>query len=128
MIIDVNKNYFEKYCSAETLAKIIDYPSIGHMWQDCATKYAELEAIEDQGQKYTYATLDEDMGKFRSLLMDADLNKGDNIGIIVQSSYDFVKTYMAAQTLGLVTVLIPIHLEGQDLSACVKRYHMKALI
>ena len=128
MIIDVNKNYFEKYCSAETLAKIIDYPSIGHMWQDCVSKYADLEAIEDAGQTYTYSMLDEDMGKFRSVLADAGLKKGDNIGIIIQSSYDFVKVYMAAQTMGIVTVLLPIHLEGQELSACVKRYHMKALV
>ena len=108
MIIDVNKNYFEKYCSAETLAKIIDYPSIGHMWQDCVSKYADLEAIEYAGQTYTYSMLDEDMGKFRSVLADAGLKKGDNIGIIIQSSYDFVKVYMAAQTMGIVTVLLPI--------------------
>lgn len=128
MIIDVKKNYFEKYCSPEILEQIIDYPSIPHMWQSCIKKYSELEAIEDAGKTYTYADLDCDMGGYRSILADNGLSKGDNIGIIVQSSYDFVKTYMAAQTLGIVTVLLPIHLEGEELSRTIKRFHMKAVV
>lgn len=127
MIIDVQTNYFKKYCSPELLAQIVDYPSISHMWQDCVSKYGELVAIED-GDKYTYKAMDEDIALYRGLLTEKGLEKGDFVGMLVQNSYDFIKAYMAIQTMGCVAVLMPPHVEGEELLAHTRKFKMKTLV
>ena len=114
MIIDVQKNYFEKYTTPEQLEKIVDYPSISHMWQDCVNKYADLDAIEDRA-KYTYKEMDEEIALFRGLLKSKGVEKGDMVGMLVQNSYEFIRAYLAIQTLGAVAVLMPVHVEGEEL-------------
>ena len=113
MIIDVQKNYFEKYTTPDQLEKIVDYPSISHMWQDCVNKYADHDAIEDRA-KYTYKEMDEDIALFRGLLKSIGVKKGDMVGVLVQNSYEFIRAYLAIQTLGAVAVLMPVHVEGEE--------------
>ena len=127
MIIDVKNNYFEKYTSPELLAQLVDYPSIAHMWQDCVNKYGNLPAIEDKA-KYTYREMDDDIALFRGLLESKGVKKGDFIGMLVQNSYEFIRAYLAIQTLGMVAVLIPPHVEGEELLAHTFKFKMKGLI
>lgn len=120
-------NYFEKYCSTETLARIVDYPSISHMWQKCVEMYADLIAIEDD-KKYTYSEVDSDVKYFRGLLQNNGVESGDNVGIIVANSYPFVKAYLGAQTYGCCTLLIPTHVDADTLENYIVKYKLKALV
>ena len=127
MIIDVQKNYFEKYTTPDQLEKIVDYPSISHMWQACVDKYANLDAIEDKA-KYTYKEMDEDIALFRGLLKATGVEKGDMVGMLVQNSYEFIRAYLAIQTLGAVAVLMPVHVEGEELLNNIIKFKMKTLV
>lgn len=120
-------NYFEKYCSAETLAKIVDYPTVSHMWQKCVEMYGDLVAIEDD-RKYTYSEVDNDAKNFRGLLKNSGVESGDNIGLIVANSYPFVKAYLGAQTYGCCTLLIPTHVDADTLEKYINKYKLKALV
>ena len=126
-MIDVKENRFTKYCSEETLSKIVDYETVSHMWQACVGMYAERIAIEDEKQ-YTYGELDEDIARFRGSLVAAGIETGDFVGIFVPNSYEFIRAYMAVQTLGCTAVLIPVHLSGPELYGCTIKYKMKALV
>lgn len=126
-MINVTENHFLKYCSADTMAKIVDYPSVSHMWQKCAKMYGERIAIED-GEAYTYSRMDKDIAEFRGVIASYGLKAKDMVGIIVPNSYPFVKAYLAVQTLGCSAVLIPVHLTGEELYNCTLKYKMKALI
>lgn len=127
MIIDVQTNYFEKYTSPELLAQIKDYPSVAHMWQASVEKYGDLDAIEDKA-KYTYKEMDEDIALFRGLLSSKGIKKGDFVGMLVQNSYEFIRAYLAIQTMGGVAVLIPPHVEGEELLKHTLKFKMKSLI
>lgn len=127
MIINVTENHFLKYCSQEVMGRIVDYPSVAHMWQECVKMYGELIAVED-GAKYTYNQMDEDISLFRGILASKGVNKGDNIGIIAPNSYDFIKAYLAIQTLGCVAVIIPAHLTAEELLGCTRKFKLKVLV
>lgn len=126
-MINVTENHFLKYCSSEVMERIVDYPTVAHMWQECVKLYGELTAIED-GEKYTYNQMDEDIALFRGSLASKGIKKGDNIGIIAPNSYDFIKAYLAVQTLGCVAVIIPVHLTSEELLACTRKFKLKVLV
>lgn len=127
MTIDVTENYFTKYASSETLSRIVPLPSVCHMWQKCASEYADITAVCD-GTEYTYGELDEDVAEFRSALSEKGLKSGDHVGILVPNSYDFIKAYLAVQTLGCVAVLLPVHLDTQAVFGCSVKYNLKAIV
>lgn len=126
-MINETPNYFEKYCSAKTLAQIVDYPTVSHMWQKCVEQYSDLIAIEDDG-KYTYSEVDNDVSVFRGILKHNGVNPGDNVGVIVANSYPFVKAYLGAQTYGCCTLLIPTHVDADTLENYIDKFKLKVLV
>lgn len=118
---------FEKYTSAETFAKIKEYDTIPEMWQNCVA-YGDRIAIEDNGEKYSFAKLDADCGNFRAVLKDHGLKKGDRIGIYAPNSYDFVKMYLSAVTAGYVAAVLPPHLDEKTVFGCSLKFQLKAIL
>lgn len=127
MIIDVKENYFRKYTDEETFKKIINYPTVVDMWKHCVEEYAEDFAIQD-GEKYTYAKLEDDASKFRGVLANAGIQKGDKVGVVIPSSYDFAKVFIALATYGAVAVLMPVQLDERTIFGCSQKFGCKAVI
>lgn len=119
---------FRPYADAETFAKIVEMDSVSEMWAHCLKEYAEKEAIWDDGQKYTYAAIEEDCKALRAVLLQKGLQKGDNVGIYAPNSYEFVKAYLSAVTLGLCAVILPPHLDDQTVFGCTMKFQLKAVI
>lgn len=126
-MIEITENKFLPYASEETLDRIVKYPSMTHMWEACVSQYGENVAVED-GEKYTFAALDKDVAAFRAVLAEKGIKAGDKVGMLVPNSYDFIKVYLAATTLGAVAALLPAHLDQKSVYGCSLMFDMSALV
>ncbi len=127
-MIVANPNAFDEFTTDETLAKIVDYASVSEMWAHSVTAYGAVEAVAMQDQSVTYSQLDDLVARFRTVLQQNGVQKGDKVGIYLPNSIDFVKTYLAVTTLGAVAVLLPAHLDSMTVFGCSMKFALKALV
>ncbi len=118
---------FRRYTSLETFERIVDFPNVSEMWTRCISEFADDIAIVD-GASYTYAKLDEDAAHFRTVLKENGANTGTLIGILCPNSYGFVKAFLAATTLGVAAVLLPVHMDAQTVAGVASKFGMKAIV
>lgn len=124
----MSTNIFEKYTDAQSFAKIVDFANLTEMWQHCVNTYSDKSAVIDNGVDYTFASLDAEIAKFRTVLKDNGVNTGDIIGILAPNSVGFIKAYMAANTYGVATVLLPPHLDAMTVFGCSMKFGLKAIV
>lgn len=118
---------FKKYTDEQTFSKIVDYESISAMWKSCVESYSDKVAIVD-GKEYTYGELDSEIAKFRTVLKNAGVCAGDNVGILAPNSVGFIKAYIAINTLGAAAVLLPNHLDAVTVFGCSMKFGLKAIV
>ncbi len=122
-IYTTNRENFRKYTDPETFEKIVSYGTVGEMWKDCAEKYADLIAIEDDGRKITYKQLEEDASYLRPLL-----GEGKRAAILCPNSYEFAVAYIAAVTSGNAAVILPPQLPADAVYGCCMKLGANELI
>ncbi|MBQ6153271.1 MAG: acyl--CoA ligase [Ruminococcus sp.] len=125
--MEFTRDVFAKYCSAEDFAKIKEYDTVSQMWIRCVEEYADSIAIEDDGEKYSFLKIDEDIAYFRTLLKD-DSDKKLRVGIYARNSYDFVKAYLATVTLGYCAVILPPQLDAPTVFGCSMKFSLDKLV
>ncbi|MBQ1684909.1 MAG: AMP-binding protein [Clostridia bacterium] len=123
-----NADRFRRYTNAETFDKIVDYGTITAMWKHCAEEYSELTAIEFDGEKYSYKTLDDDAAALRSAIRGAGVQPLERVALIAANSYDFVRAYLAVVTAGCTAVVLPAHLDETAVFGCMMKLGAKALV
>jgi len=126
-MIEINENKFLKYASKETLDKIVKFPSISHMWENCVSQYGDLPAVED-GEKYTFSQLNKDVASLRTILKEKGVKPGDKVGLFMPNSYEFIKTYLAVTTSGAVAALLPVHLDQKSVYGLSMMFGLTAVI
>lgn len=119
---------FADYQSAEVLAKIREYDTVAEMWADCVAKYANDPAIDFAGVTHTFAELETDAAKFRTVLCEAGIRIGDRVCLMSPNSYDFVKAYIAAVTLGITVAILPPQLDREGVFGCSKMFSAHAVL
>ena len=119
---------FEKYTDSVSYSKIVDYSSVSDMWNHSVSAYGESIAITDDGKEYSYKDTEEDVARFRGVLSENGVKRGDRVAILSVNSYDFVKAYLAVTTLGAVAVLLPPHLDATAVFGCSMKFGFRALI
>lgn len=115
-------NPFARYASEETLAKIVDFKSVGEMWNHCVSTYAELLAVTDGENSYTYAGLEDAVSHVRATLSRNGVQKGDCVAVYMQNSCDFVAAYLGITTFGAVALLLPPQLNDMAVFGCCYKY------
>ncbi len=123
----ITENVFAKYTDKDTFSKIVDYSCITEMWEHSVKKYSSNIAIVD-GIEYTYAALNDMVKRFRGVLDDNGVKKGDIVGIFMPNSVDFVKAFLAVTTIGAPAVLLPPHLDSMTLFGCCIKFGIKAIV
>lgn len=127
-IIKTSAEPFRRYMDPGEFERIRPYESLTAMWRASVEQFGPQPAIEDDGRTYTYAELEADAALYRAVLTDAGVEKGDRVGILCVNSYDFVKTFLAAVTLGCTAVILPPHLDAGSVFGCSMLYGLKALV
>ena len=122
------KNLLAEYMDPEDLERLVDYPSFAALWEARSAEYADLTAVEDNGEKYAFARLEADAAGLRTRLKEAGVNKGDRVGVFAPNSYGFVKAFIAAVTLGATAAVLPPHLDAPSVFGCTMKFGLKAII
>lgn len=119
-------NIFEKYTTPETFARIRELPSVSAMWSRCLEEYADAPAICDGGETCTYAELEAQTARFRTVLTGA--HRGGRIGILSPNCLGFVKAFLAVTTLGDTAVILPAQLDEMSIFGCCMKYGIGTLV
>ena len=122
-----SRELFSKYCEPSEFARIIEKDTVIEMWRDVIKEFKDDIAIEDNGNKYSYAQLDQDMAEYRGVLASKGLKKGDRIGVFARNSYDLVKMFLAGVTFGLTVAILPAHLDEKTVFGCSMMFGLAAL-
>lgn len=125
-MLSPNKEIFRKYGDPEQFDRIVDRDSVSEMWQYSVEQYPDIVAIEDDGKQYTYAAIEEDVSRFRTLIRRE--GKKPRVGILCPNSYDFVRAYLAVTTLGYTAVILPPQLDAMTVFGCVMKFGIEELI
>lgn len=96
--------------------RVKEYESISSMWDDVLSLYGNNIAVKQEDKEYTYKKLNEDIVNFRGYLYSKGYRPTDSINITSTSTYDFVKAFMAAQTLGLCVNVFPSSIVDNSLT------------
>ena len=121
-------NLLAKYMDPEDLERLVSYPSLAAMWKARSAEYADLTAVEDNGEKYTFARLEADAARLRTRLIEAGVKKGDRVGVFAPNSYGFVKAFIAAVSLGATAAVLPPHLDAPSVFGCSMKFGLKAVV
>lgn len=119
------RELFRKYTDADTFERIREFGTVSEMWRNCLAEYADAVAVEDDGNKYTFAAIEADIARLRPLLSG---EKGDRVGVLAANSYEFVAAYLAAVTAGCAAVLLPAHLPAEAIFGCTMMFGLKKLV
>ncbi|MDD5923550.1 MAG: class I adenylate-forming enzyme family protein [Clostridia bacterium] len=122
------RDLFRKYTNDETFDRIKEYSNVSEMWKDCVNNYSSDIAIVDNGESYSYARLESDCAKMRTIIKDANSKEKMNVGILCANSYDFVKAYLAVVTSGHTAVILPAQLDNTAVFGCSMKYSLDMLI
>lgn len=122
------ENLFVKYTGEENIKKIKCFDSINELWRESVELYKDELALQDPSRKLTYGELDIEVSKFRAVLRQNGINKGDFVGVFAPNSIEWAKAFLALETLGCCAVLLPPHLPGQALFGCGMKFSLKAII
>lgn len=118
---------FRNCTSEEAWSKIVDYSSVGEMWEKCVSEYSNLTAIVD-GANYTYADLEKEVSLLRAHLLEKGIKSGDRVGVYAPNSINFVISFLAITTIGAVAVLLPAHLDNLTVFGCTLKFNLKGLV
>ena len=119
---------FRRYTGEETFNRIKHYESMAQMWEECSAEFADSVAIVDKETEYTYRQLARDVANYRTVLRDSGVKKGDTVALLIPNSYDFVKAYLAAVTLGCTAAVLPAFLDAAAVYGCCMMFRPTALV
>ena len=126
-MLSPSKEIFKQYTDPEQFARIVDKDSVSEMWRDSVTAYPDVVAIEDDGKRYTYADIEADVSRLRTIIKSDD-DKSLRVGVYCPNSYDFVRAFLAVTTLGYTAVILPAQLDNMTVFGCTMKYALDAII
>ena len=122
------ENVFEKYTSKEQFERIKCFDSVVELWNESVKEFPNEVALADPNRKVTYQEFDNQVARFRAVLKNSGLGKGDVVGLYAPNTIEWVKAYLAIESIGAVAVLLPPHLPEQALFGCGMKFGMKAIV
>lgn len=109
--------FYRRYTGEETFQRIKHFDTLAQMWEARSAEYADLTALEDDGKKYTFGQLRQDVEQFRTVLKNHGADK-TRIALLIPNSYDFVKAFLAVVTSGCTAVILPAQLDEAAAFGC----------
>lgn len=120
-------NYFYKMLPPEEMEQLSYIPTVPEFVEWFTRKWAELPAVSDTVNTYTYAQMGERIARRRAYLNALGLAQGDRLAIWERTSIDAVEMFLAATSAGYVGILLPTGLPAPAIVGCCKRFGVSAL-
>ena len=119
---------FKDYQKPEIFSKIKEYATVSEMWDMCVKSYSDRTAVICAGKSYSFSALESDAATLRAAYLEAGLKKGDRICLYAVNSYEFIKAYIAAVTLGIAVAVLPAQLDEMAVFGCSMKFSAKAIV
>ncbi|MFH1640664.1 MAG: AMP-binding protein [Candidatus Omnitrophota bacterium] len=101
---------------------------VARLLDSIAKKYTDKPAVIFKGETVTFSQLRDMSLKLAGSLMGLGLKKGDKVAICLSNCPEYIYTYLAIWSLGLVAVPLDFMLTQEELSSCLSHSEAKVLI
>jgi fatty-acyl-CoA synthase len=104
--------------------------TIGRMWDDVVAAHGGRPALvsRDQGIRWTYAELDEQVGRCARGLLAAGVRKGDRVGIWSPNNAEWVVVQFATAKIGAILVNVNPSYRAHELEYALRQSGCSLLI
>jgi citronellyl-CoA synthetase len=93
--------------------------SMGLMFQQTATKYANKSAIIFEGRELTWGQFNALVNQFAHLLKQQGVKRGDSVALLMENRIEMLASIFALAKIGATTGLINNSLRGKPLIHCI---------
>lgn len=101
---------------------------VGHFLRRSADKFPEKDALITADARMTYKTLNTRVNQLANALLDAGLQKGDRITVILHNDIEFIETYFACAKSGGVFVPVNNLLKEREMRQILEYIQPRFLI
>ena len=116
-----NQEYFERMLPKEEYERIPYLPTMGQFVDWFTKEYAQMPALSDTVNTYTYKELGERVARRRAFINGLGLPKGAHIAIFDRNSQDAIELFLAVTSAGYVAMNFPASLpEMAVVGSCMK--------
>lgn len=112
---------------AEELAQLDFIPTIPEFVTWIESKWADLPALSDTVNKFTYKEMCSRIALIRGLLAENGLQKGDKVAILDNTTPDAVMMFLAVTSAGCIAINLPSQLPPQAIAGCCMKFGVKML-
>jgi len=89
--------------------------NVGYLLSNSADKYPERLAVISEESRWTYRAFNERTNQLAGAMLNAGLEKGDRIAILLLNSSYFVEAYFAAVKIGLVVTPVNFRFTSREI-------------
>jgi len=104
------------------------FSSVADLFISTTKSFKDNDAIVWDNGKKKYSDLYSDVTKLQHHLLHLNFNKGDNVALLFKNEYDFVVSFFACSSLGLVCALLPSSLPEEKCLGLTKMFNLKAML
>jgi len=135
-----SKHYYWQNLADELVSRkigsseVVTFKNLPHnpyeILQQTSHRYAEKTAIVDADHTaYTYGELIHLTDKFAGYLYDAyNIQRGEHVGILLQTSVEYCITFFALCKLGAVTVPLPVKYRQNEIVALASKANIRVIL
>lgn len=120
-------NYFYDMLPASEMEQLHYIPTIPEFLAWIEEKYAELPALSDGTEKYTYKQMCGRIARRRTAIAALGLEKGSKIAIFDRNSVDAIELFLAVTSAGMVVINLPAQLPEPAVIGSCRRFDVKAI-
>ena len=120
-------NYFYDLLPADELARLHYIPTVPEFVNWLEETYADLPAVSDLTNTYSYKELCQRVAHRRAFLEELGLPKGANIGVFDRNSADAIELFLAITSAGYTALMLPAGLPAPAVAGCCLRFDLQAL-
>lgn len=121
------ENVFKNYTTVETFNRLVEYNTIPEFLTKIKDQYQDNVAVGQTNKEITYNNLIIDTQKVCTVLKENNILTKQNVGVICNNNYDFVKSSLGIMAYGAVATLLPIQLDEKIIFGCCMKYSLSAL-
>lgn len=119
--------YFYDMVPASELEQLRYIPTIPEFLGWIEEKYADLPALSDTVNKYSYKQLCERVARRRTSIAALGLEKGSKIAIFDRNSIDAIELFLAVTSAGMVVINLPAQLPEPAVVGSCRKFDVKAI-
>ena len=120
-------NYFYDMLPKEEFERIKYLPTMGEFVQWIEQEYADMPAISDQTNTYTYKQMCDRVARRRAFIEGLGLPKGSHIAIFDRNSLDAIELFLAVTSAGYVAMNFPAQLPEMAVVGSCMRFDIAAI-